>query len=178
VDLAGDVGGLLHQHLADALPLLAGLFGDQRVPEHHLGDLGALVARPDELDAAPLLAAVLEVALAAAAGVDLGLEDHRPADVVEGPLRLGGRGGHDAARDGRPSGREQLFRLVFVDLHRRPPGGKTTLSLYPPTGAKDTTPCVTEPTGDPPAALLTRGPSPQSPQMRFTTHAPVPGLPA
>ena len=39
----------------------------------------------DELDAAEVVAAVLEAALAAAAGVDLGLEDDRlAAQLVEG----------------------------------------------------------------------------------------------
>ena len=66
-------------------PSVAGLLGDKRVLEHDLGDAGRLVAGADELDAAEVLAAVLEAALAAAAGVDLGLEHHRAAaQLVEG----------------------------------------------------------------------------------------------
>ena len=79
VDLAGDVGRLLHQHLAHLLAVLAGLLGDERVLEHDLGDAGHVLALGEELDAAEVGAAVLEAALAAAAGVDLGLEDDRLA---------------------------------------------------------------------------------------------------
>src|SRR5262249_5991102 len=118
VNLPGDVGGLLDQHLGDLLPLLAGLLGDKGVLEHHLGDLATLLAAADELDPAPVLAAILETALAAAAGVHLGLEDDWGADLVERLLGFGGRGGHDAARDGRAGRRQQFFRLKFVDLHR------------------------------------------------------------
>ena len=84
VNFAGDVGRLLHQHLGDLLALLAGLLGDERILEHHLGDLADVVAFRDELDAAEVLAAVLEAALAAAAGVNLGLEhDRAAAELVE-----------------------------------------------------------------------------------------------
>src|SRR5262249_4206206 len=100
--------------------------------EHDVGDGGHLVARLDELDAAEVLAAVLEAALAAAAGVDLGLEDDRAAaELVERPLRLGGRGRDDAPRDGGAGPGEYLFRLVFVDLHRASPGGGYTAFVIP-----------------------------------------------
>src|SRR5262249_38992747 len=81
-------------------------------------------------DAAPVLAAALEVALAAAARVDLRLEHDRGAQLVEGPRRLVRVRRHHAARHGGAGGREQLFRLIFVDLHRLPSGRNTTLSLY------------------------------------------------
>ena len=85
VDFAGDLGRRLDdQHLRYLLSLLAGLLGDERILEHDLGDLAGLGAGLDELDAAEVLAAALERALAAAAGVDLGLEHDRAAELVEG----------------------------------------------------------------------------------------------
>ena len=51
--------------------------------------------------------------------MDLRLEHHRlAAQLIEGLLRLGGSAGNDAARH-RGAGRgQQLFRLIFVNLHR------------------------------------------------------------
>ena len=98
---------LLHQHLGDALAFLAGLLGDQRVLEHDLGDAADVLAVLEVFDAAEVGAAVLEAALAAAAGVDLGLEDHRgAAEAVERLLRLRGRGGDDAPGHRRPGLRQ------------------------------------------------------------------------
>ena len=60
----------------------------------------------------------LKRALAAAAGVDLGLEhDRLAAHLVERADRLGRGRRDDAARDRRPGGGEQFFGLIFVDLH-------------------------------------------------------------
>ena len=97
--------------------MLARLLGDQRMLEHHVGHLGAFVARANEFDAAPILTAILEPTLAATAGVNLRLEDRGRADLVECLLRFRGAAGHDAARHRRLRGRQQLFRLIFVDLH-------------------------------------------------------------
>src|SRR4029077_163595 len=100
------------------LALLAGLLGDEGVFEHHLGDRPDLVAATGKLDAAPVLATVLEAPFAAAAGVDLRLEDDgAAAELIECLLRLSGRGGDNAARNGSAGRRQQLFRLVFVNLH-------------------------------------------------------------
>ena len=66
----------------------------------------------------------LETALAAAAGMDLGLEHDRTADLVEGLLRLGRRRRDDAARHRRPRRRQQFLGLVFVDLHCSTSPGK------------------------------------------------------
>ena len=59
-----------------------------------------------------------ERSLAAAAGVDLGL-DHgqRAAELVEGRGRRVGRIGHHARRHGDRRLAEDLFGLVFVDFH-------------------------------------------------------------
>ena len=45
VDFPGDVGRFLHQHLGNLLALFVGLLGDERKPEHDVGDLGHLVTR-------------------------------------------------------------------------------------------------------------------------------------
>src|SRR5262249_20086347 len=131
VDFPGDVGRLLHQDFGNALALFAGLLGDERVFEHDLGDLATFVAAADEFDAAEVLAAVLETALAAAAGVDLGFEDNRAAQAVERLLSLSRGGDDDPARHHGPGARQQFFRLIFVNLHGWLPWkrAETTLSL-------------------------------------------------
>ena len=82
-----------------------GLLGDQRVLEHDLGDrLATSSCLVDVLDAAEVGAAVLEATLAAAAGVNLGLEDDGlAAESVEGGDRLGRRRGDDAVGIGAPA---------------------------------------------------------------------------
>src|SRR5262249_27107610 len=124
----------------------AGLLGHQRILEHHLGDAGDFLTLGKVLDAAELLAAVLEEALAAAAGVDLRLEHDRAAGLVERLHRLDRGGGHKAPRHGRPGGGQKFFRLVFVNLHRAvrqgsdagetAPGDALVISVAPRTDTR------------------------------------------
>jgi hypothetical protein len=78
--------------------------------EHGLGELLHLVDRPGELDAA---------ALAAAAGMDLRLDDpDRAAQFARRTLGLGGGVGHLALQHGHAVLGQELLGLVFVDVHR------------------------------------------------------------
>ena len=100
-------------------PSLAGLLGDDGVAEHGLGFFVDVVGRLAEVHAA--LEAVLEHALAPAAGVNLDLEhDHFLAGGEE-PLgdgaRLDGSRTGLPPRDFDPVAREQLLGLVFVKVH-------------------------------------------------------------
>ena len=71
-----------------------------------------------ELDAA---------AFAAAAGVDLRLDDDRHAQLLGDLAGLLGRGGDAAARHGHAVVGEELLRLVLVDLHGAPSEDRFTL---------------------------------------------------
>ena len=113
VILVRDVDARRDEQLADLEPLGAGLRGNHAVAEHEARGVGALFGRADELD---------EARLAAAAGVDLGLDDgerrtrlRRDALVCRGGVvdRLDdGAGG-----DGDSGVVEKLPGLVFVDFH-------------------------------------------------------------
>ena len=88
----------LDQHAADLPAFGAGLVRDQRHADHLLRELLGFVGRPGELDAA---------ALAAAAGVNLRLDDgHVAAEAPGGVDRFGRRERHLAARDGNAEARE------------------------------------------------------------------------
>ena len=98
IELALDLEPFLDEHAADLLALGAGLMRDQRHADHLLRELLGFVGRLGDLDAA---------ALAAAAGVDLRLDD---GDVAAEPLggvdRFGRRERHLAARHGNAEARE------------------------------------------------------------------------
>src|SRR5262249_15623049 len=117
IDFPRDVGGVLYEHFRNLLAALAGLLGDERMLEHYLGDRADFLARFDVLDAAEVLAAVFEAPLAAAAGMNLRLENNGPSDLVERLLCLGRRRNDNAARHGSAGRLEEFFRLIFVDLH-------------------------------------------------------------
>ena len=75
VEFLGDVDAVGDVEALDLLALRPGLDGDQR-PAEHLGRMVAdVVDRLSEADAALGVGRGLELALAAAAGVDLGLHD-------------------------------------------------------------------------------------------------------
>ena len=74
VELLGDVHALLDEQAVDDLALFAGLDRDQGAAEHLAGDVLGHVGALDDLDAAELRV-LLEAALAAAASVDLRLDD-------------------------------------------------------------------------------------------------------
>ena len=76
VELLGDVGAVLDVEAVDLLAGRAGLDRDQRRAEHLLGEGLHLVDRLGEAHAALVAGrGLLELALAAAAGVDLRLHD-------------------------------------------------------------------------------------------------------
>ena len=75
------------------------------------------VGTADQLHAV-LLRVVLDRALAAAAGVDLGLHDgERAAQLLERGCRFVRRCGDDALRHGDAGRAQQLLGLIFVNLH-------------------------------------------------------------
>jgi hypothetical protein len=114
----GDVDRFGDHHLAHHAAGLAGLDGDQGLVEHLAGELRGLLGRLDEVD--PALEAILEVALAAATGVNLGLDDQLGAgEFLRGGSCLFG-GGCNLALGARDlESIEELLRLVFVDVHGR-----------------------------------------------------------
>ena len=118
VVLVGDVDRFGDHHLADELAFLAGLHRDEGFVEHLAGELRGLLGRFDQVD--PALEAVLEVTLAAATRVDLGLDHQLGAGEF---LRGGGsffRGGRNLAHRARDlESVKEFFRLVFVDVHGR-----------------------------------------------------------
>ena len=100
---------LLDEHALDHLPVRAGLVGDQPHADDVERRLLRRVRALHDLDAA---------ALAAAAGVDLGLDDDRSATEPDGGgLRLGGVEHDFALRDGHAVRREDRLGLIFVDFH-------------------------------------------------------------
>ena len=104
----------------DGLPFGAGLDRDQLVAEQIAGDRLRLLAAADELHAV-LAGDFGDRPLAAAAGVDLGLDDG--GFRAEARERVGGglrRIGDDAARHRDAGFAEDLLRLVFVNLHGQP----------------------------------------------------------
>ena len=83
VQLAGDVAAGFDQHAADGLPFGAGLDRDQPLAEQVAGHRAGFVGAADQLHAV-LLRVVFDRAFAAAAGVDLGLDDgERAAQFLE-----------------------------------------------------------------------------------------------
>ena len=121
VQLASDVAAFFDQHLANGLARRTGLDGHQAVAQHPARRRGGFFGTADQLDAA-LFGELLNLPLAAAARMDLGL-DHgqRPAQFSK---RLGGvirRRGHDAAQDRYARVAKDLLGLEFVDFHRERP---------------------------------------------------------
>ena len=127
VQLAGDVGGVGHQHQVHRQRAAGRLVGFHVGAEHALGGSAHVVEAAAELDAA---------GLAAAAGVDLRL-DH----PLRAAKRLGGIDGSVggigdlARRHGDAVLREQFFGLVFVEIHSIPrANGKTMAAARVETG--------------------------------------------
>ncbi len=109
IQLAGDAEPLLHEHALDHLPFRAGLVGDQPHPDDAGRRLLGRVRPLHDLDAA---------ALAAAAGVDLGLDDDRAATQPDrGRLGVSGIEYDFALRHRHAVRREDRLGLIFVDFH-------------------------------------------------------------
>jgi hypothetical protein len=103
-----EVHALLDEEPPHDSALRARLVGAQRHPQHRLGDALAFVEALRDLDAA---------ALAAAAGVDLGLHHHREPETLGHLPRLLDGVGHLAFRHRDPVLGENRLALVLVDLH-------------------------------------------------------------
>ena len=117
VDAVGDVEPL------DLLAVRAGLDRDQGLAEHLGGMLADLVDRPGEAHAAlGVRPELLELALAAAAGVDLRL-DHpqRPGKLLGRRDRFLDAHRRIARGHRHAIFREQFLGLIFVDVHGRGP---------------------------------------------------------
>ena len=114
VELARDVEPLLDVEAPHLLPLGARLVRDELHAEDLLGELARLGgAALGDLDAA---------ALAAAAGVDLRLDDDDRAlgllgEALRGGLRLVDREGGVPLGDGDAVAGEELLGLILVDFH-------------------------------------------------------------
>ena len=104
-----DVGAVLDQQPAHFLAQRAGLVRDQLHAQDLAGQRLDLVDRAGQLDAA---------ALAAATGVDLGLDDpDRAAELLGGFHRLLHGEGRDAARHRHTEVAQDFLALVLVNLH-------------------------------------------------------------
>ena len=104
--------GLLDVKSVNGLARRSGLRGDQDRAEHALGRRGHFLVRAAQLDAARL---------AAAAGVNLRLDGPVPAAELRRHIdRLFGAVGDAAGRHVDPEPGQQLFRLIFVDIHDLP----------------------------------------------------------
>ena len=137
VEFLGDVDAVGDVEPVDLLAVRPGLDGDQRVAEHLGGGRADLVERPREPHAAlGVRAQLLELALAAPAGVDLRLHHvERPGKLrgrrdrlVDAHRRMAGRHRHAELR-------EQLLGLIFVDVHgpglKHRRGAESTPALLP-----------------------------------------------
>ena len=116
----GDVGAIGHVEAVDLLAGFAGLDRNQGVAEH-VGGVGAnfVEALRQAHAAFGALAQFLELALAAAAGVDLRFHDiERSGELAGGRHRLvdGQRG--MAGGNGDAEFRKQFLGLIFVNVHR------------------------------------------------------------
>jgi hypothetical protein len=109
VELLVDVERFLDQDLAHDAPLGAGLVRDEGHPEDLLRQLAGFVRVVRELDAA---------ALAAAAGVDLRLDDDAAAELLRGLPCFVGIVDDDSARRRHSVAAKNLFCLILVNLHR------------------------------------------------------------
>ena len=112
IELPGDLEPFLDEDPAHDASFRAGLMGDERHAQDLLRERLGLVRLLRDFDAA---------ALAAPAGVNLGLDDDRPAsETARDSCGLFGRVGDFTARDRYAILRQDLLRLILVNLHRDP----------------------------------------------------------
>ena len=110
IELASDVAAFLDIDALDLAAGRSGLVGDEIMAEQGPRRGDDILLGADDFDSS---------GLAAAAGMDLSLDHpNRPAEPPRHSDRLRGGIGDPAARHGDAKLREQLFRLVFVDIHR------------------------------------------------------------
>ena len=113
IELTRDIAALLDIDPLDLAARRPGLVRHRFLPNSDARGRRDLLFRAAQLDPA---------GFAAPAGMDLRFDD---PDLAAEPARrldcLGGGIGHSAARHRDPEFRQQLFRLIFVDIHRVPP---------------------------------------------------------
>src|SRR5690606_17591642 len=119
IKLARNVGAVLDVEAVDLLAGCAGLRGHQRIAEHFLGMRLGFIDRERKTDTAlGIWAEFLELALAAATGVDLAL-DHikRARERLGGSFGLVSAEDRDAFGDWRAIALQELLGLIFVNVH-------------------------------------------------------------
>ena len=111
VELLVDVRAVLEIEAVDLLAGRAGLHGDQRLAEHLLGEGLHLLDRAGEPDAALVARGrLLEPALAAAARMDLALDDpERPAEFLAASAASAGVKAGKPLATGAPKARSTAF---------------------------------------------------------------------
>ncbi|MEY9168156.1 hypothetical protein ABIE78_006275 [Sinorhizobium fredii] len=119
IEFAVDVGAVLDIEAVDLLAGRAGLLGHQRIAEHILGIGNDLVDRFRQPHAALGIGPeFLELALAAAAGMDLALHDvKRSRQLFRGRFGFVGGEDRDTFRDRRAVALQQSLGLIFMDVH-------------------------------------------------------------
>src|SRR5690606_6249467 len=131
IELLCDLDAFFDVDAFDDAASIACLQRDQRVAEHLRGEETDIFRLEGDADAALLTrGSFLELALAAAASVDLAL--HRPdrtAELGGGVDRFFGGEGREAARNRGAEALEDGFALVFVDVHGGPSGSRIRVAL-------------------------------------------------
>ena len=119
IELLVDVGAVLDVEPVDLLAVRAGLHRDQRRAQHLLGEFVDLGDRLGDADAALVAGGgFLELALAAAAGMDLALHHpDRAGQRFRGGVGIGGPQHRHALRDRHAEFVQQRLGLVFMDIH-------------------------------------------------------------
>ena len=119
IELLVDVGAFLDVEAVDLLAVRAGLDRDQRRAQHLLGEFVDLGDRFGDADAALVAGgSFLELALAAAAGMDLALHHpDRAGKLLGGGIRIRGPQHRHAARNRHAEFMQQRLGLVFMDIH-------------------------------------------------------------
>ena len=120
IELLLDVGAILDVEAVDLLARRPRLDRHERRAEHFLGELRDLVDRLGEAHAALFTGgSFLELALAAAAGMDLGLHDpERAAQFLRRRVRVFRLHHGDAARNGNAIFAQDGLGLILMDVHR------------------------------------------------------------
>ena len=123
IELLLDVRAVFEIEAVDLLAGRAGLHGDQRRAEHFLDELLDLVDRLGEADAALVAGrGFLELALAAAAGMDLALHHpERSAELLGGGFGFLGLEDRHALGNGHAEFLQHGLRLIFMDIHKIAP---------------------------------------------------------
>ena len=119
IEFAVDVGTVFDVDAVDLLAGRAGLMGDQCLAQHLLGFFGGLFDRLGQPHAALFAGALfLEGALAAATGVNLGLDDpERPVHLASLGLGLVRLQNDAAIGYRRAVGAKQCLRLILMNVH-------------------------------------------------------------